>query len=205
MDYLVKDPPDKTDARKQLGLPVDKKIVLVATHTYRTYPWFYQVVKAVFEVTRNRSNCLVCVKTHPGDSSMTESYKEEAKHAGNIFVKFYANQFDELLAACDVLISGSSTTVLQATLLGRATICANFSEEPDRYPYVKHGASLPARDSQELSHSLDVLLSDAGSSDADRRRRAFLCRHLGPTVDGRSANTLMEFVRPLLEQEGSEA
>lgn len=202
MDYLVKNPPDQKAAREDLELPVDKKIILVATHTQRAYPWFFQVVKAVFEVTKNRNDCLICLKTHPGDKGRIEMYKEEAKNAGNTMVEFYADRFDELLAACDVLVSGSSTTVMEATLLGRATISANFSDEPDRYPYIEHGASLPARNSQELSQSLDILFSNDVSRDQDRERRrhAFLSRHLGPTADGHGANTLVEFVRPLLDE-----
>jgi len=199
MDYLVKNPPDKTAAREQLGLPVHKKIVLIATHTHRVYPWFFQVVKAVFEATKNRNDCIVIVKTHPGDKGMTESYKEAAKHTGNPFTEFYADQFDELLAACDVMISGSSTTVMQATLLGRATISANFSEEPSSYPYVEDGASLPARNPQELSHSLEVLLSDDASTENEKRRQEFLRRHLGPTAEGGGAKAFMELIKPLLK------
>ncbi len=198
MDHLVKNPPGGTAARQRLELPADKKIVLIATHTPSTYPWFGETVKAVFDSTANRDDCLVCVKTHPGDKGGKERYSLAAREAGNTAVRFYDDRFDDLLAACDLLISGSSTTVLEATLLGKPTICANFSEEPDRYPYVADGASLPARSPQELGQSLDKLLSDGSDSEIDTRRQAFLTRHLGPTANGRGVDALIECVKPVL-------
>ncbi|QEF99646.1 hypothetical protein Mal15_37120 [Stieleria maiorica] len=198
MDVLVNNVAGRASARAKLDLPTDKKIILLATHTYRTYPWFIQVIKSVFQATADQDDCVVCVKTHPGDVGMLNTYREAAKHSGNASVKFFGDHFETLLIACDFLISGSSTTVLEATLLGRPTICANFSEEPDRFPYVDDGASLPARDDQELRRSIETLLSDQGSDQRKMRREAFVRRHLGPTAEGRGAEAMVQFISPLL-------
>jgi hypothetical protein len=105
-------------------------------------------------------------------------------------VRFFTDHFWDLLIACDVLVSGSSTTVLEAALLGRETICVNFSDAPDAYPYVADGASLPARSEPQLADSFEQVLGAINADGQSRTQRArFLERHLGPTSHGQGAAT----------------
>jgi hypothetical protein len=195
LDYLVKEPPDSSRARRSLGLPADKQIVLVATQTYRWYP---QAVEAVFEAIKSRTDCVVCVKTHFGDRRRMPVYREMAERLGISSVRFFEDRFDDLLAACDVLISASSTTVLEACLLDRPTICVNFSHEPDRYPYAQEGASLPAGSRQQMQAALEVVLARDSRHDLAERRRAFVQRHAGPTAEGRGATVLAAQLRAIV-------
>ena len=78
-------------------------------------------------------------------------------------------------------------------MLNRTTVCVNFSDEPDRYPYVEDGASLPGRTVEELKSSLQQALSEDCRGDFQRRRQDFLHRHAGPTTEGAGASTLVEF------------
>lgn|GEM_PF-3022033 len=189
-DWLVNSPPDQTAARARLGLPSDRRIVFLAT---QFYPWFPAVGRALLEAARAHPDCLVCIKTHPRDLPL-QSYREIAAQVGVENVRLFDWGFDDLLAACDIMVSGSSTALFEAVLLCRATIMVNFTEEPDRYPYAEDGAALPARSPAELARALERLLADANSPEVMVSRKRFLARHAGPTVEGRAARTLAQHI-----------
>jgi surface carbohydrate biosynthesis protein (TIGR04326 family) len=194
LDPLVRTPLDRQAARAALNLPPDRRVVVLAT---QTFPWFPLAMRAVLECMREHPTAVLCVKKHPSRRAMTlDAVAQFAARIGAPDVRGFEGDMDLLLAASDVWISASSTTILEAALMGKSTICVNFSGEPDGYPYVEDGASLPARSVEELRHSLACALSDGYSSDAEGRRLAFLRRHAGPTVTGRAAAV---FAQKLLE------
>ena len=200
LDRWINTPPDQAAAREAMDLPADKTVLLLAT---QFYPWFLQAGKAAFEAVAGRDDCIVCVKTHPKDVPLSV-YEELAARASATNVRFYDDRFDELLAACDVLISGSSTTVFEAIMLGRGTICVNFSDEPDRYPYVASGGSVPARDAAQMRDAIATVLSPDYVEHRAAGRAKFLAHHAGPGATGQAARTLAELV-VVLAGEGQSA
>jgi CDP-glycerol glycerophosphotransferase (TagB/SpsB family) len=197
-DELVNNPPDRQQARTRLDLPADKQIILVTT---QTAAWFSAAVKALFAAARTRNDVIVCVKVHPkANAHSTEFYRSLAQQVGATNVIYFDDRFGDLLAACDVLVSGSSTTVLEATLLGRRTICVNFSGVADRYPYVEDGASVPARSAREMETALDAVLSSETREQLEAARQRFLKRHAGPSATGEAG---MVLARNIVELAGT--
>jgi surface carbohydrate biosynthesis protein (TIGR04326 family) len=202
LDSLVKGPrQDRSEVRRRLDLPPAQSVVLLAT---QVYSWFLPVARTLFEIARDRPEWVICVKPHPNDKSLPE-YRRLAEEIGATNVRFYDDRFDDLLAACDVLVSGSSTATLEAILAGRETICVNFSTEPDRYPYVAEGGSLGARNSIELREALDVAVRGSRLDARAAERREFLRRHVGPTADGQAAAMLADVVRRVVSGESRAA
>ncbi|MCA9136336.1 MAG: CDP-glycerol glycerophosphotransferase family protein [Planctomycetales bacterium] len=195
LDHLVSSPRDKWAARQSLELQQNQKVVLIAT---QTYPWFPEAVGAVIVAAKDHQNCIVCIKTHFGDRNRLPRYKELADQYGMERMLFFTERFDDLLAACDILVSATSTTLLEASLLGIQSICVNFSSEPDRYPYVEDGASLPGRSADEIKQSLDFLLSGKRNERLIERRNAFLARHAGPTASGKGSEELVGRISELI-------
>jgi hypothetical protein len=196
-DHLVLNPPDKPSARLRLGLPAAARVLLVTTQSYM---WFPDVARTILEEARTRPDWFVCVKTHPLRRSHLELYGRLAAESGASNVKVFQHSFHQLLAACDVLISASSTTVLEAILSGRRTICVNFSHEPDPYPYAIDGGSISARSEAELRDALKRVFAPDVQSELERDRRRFLRRHAGPAAEGRAAQTLARMVTELTER-----
>jgi len=185
-DHLVNDRIDQAEARRNLSLPLQQKIVLVTT---QTFPWFPKVVESVFSALVDRSDCFVCVKVHPKPSALPVSYYADmAAKIGFNKVRFYKNGFEELLAACDVLVSSSSTTMFEAILSDKLTICASFDGQEGHYPYAQDGGSLPARTDAEMKQALYSVLDSP--SKTILRRREFLDRHAGPTTNGNASDSL---------------
>ncbi len=192
-DHLVVDPPDPLTTRRALGLPQDKKILLVAT---QLFPWFREAVAAILETTKDRNDCLICLKPHPREQE-TGIYRRLAEELGADNVRFYDEKpgdlaagydlFRDLLPACDVLLSAWSTTIYEAILLGKRTICLNFSGEPDLYPYVADGGSLAARSTEQLRRALERACDQGGPSQFQAQRRRFLDEHVAPRGQERFA------------------
>ena len=188
LDHLVTSPPDSFEARRRLGLPADKQIVLIPT---QTAAWFPSAVRAALDFLKGRRSCLVCLKIHPKRVAMpAEAYRNLAREVGADNVLVFDDRYEDLLAACDVLVSASSTTVLEAILLGRTTICANFSGEAAWYPYGEDGGSLPARNPQEMREMLEQALDHPEQVSRLLSRDQFLHRHAGATTSGEAATAL---------------
>ncbi len=199
LDDLVNNPISKSDCRAALSLPEESVIVLVTTQTYH---WFSTAVRVVLESVRNQANCVVCVKTHPSPNAASiASLEAMASEVGISQVRFFTDRFDELLAACDILISASSTTVLEAILRAKRTICVNFSQEPDRYPYATEGPALPARSPEQLREAVDIALSTVPTG-CDAIREQFLRDHAGPARLGKATLALVSRLRGLWDREG---
>jgi len=165
---------EKYEARQRLGIEREAHVILVAT---QYYTWFPAAVRAVLQVTADLRETTVCIKTHPKDVSL-QIYRNLAKEVGAKNVLFYDNNYEELLCACDILASGSSTTVLEAALIGKEALCVNFSDEEDRYPYVKDGAALPGRNLEEIETSLKYMLQHENKKELEAKRKSFLNRHI---------------------------
>jgi len=194
-DHLVNNPPDRIRARTKLSIDQEKKLILLAT---QSFPWFQQVFETILESTHSRDDTVLCVKLHPiMDEIQLRYYYQLVKDTGAKNVSFYRDKLDDLIAACDVLISGPSTTVLEAILMNRKTICVNFSDEPDLYPYSQEGPSLPAKSKQELTEALEKIF-EMNQEVHEQKRHEFLQRHLGPTDNGKASDTLAEKIIELI-------
>lgn len=196
-DHLVNNRKDKQAARSQLGLPRHARVLLLTT---QSYPWFPEVAATLAAESRARRDWVLCIKTHPLSTAHIEVYRDLADSAEENNVRLFHSDLYELITACDVLISCSSTTVLEAVLTGRPTICVNFSSDPDQYPYAADGASVPARSPAELRQALITVFGPQNGDRLEKRRRDFLARHAGPTSEGKAAVTLarriVELARP---------
>jgi surface carbohydrate biosynthesis protein (TIGR04326 family) len=196
LDPIVNRRIDPVAARRALGLPAERPVVVLAT---QTFPWFVSAMRGLLECLRDHPDVVLCVKKHPSARAMSlDGFGAMAAGLGVRDVRGFEGQLDLLLAACTVWISASSTTTLEATLIGKPTICLNFSGHADRYPYVEEGVSLPARSVDELKRSLARALAPSRALDDEARRTWFLRRHVGPTTDGAAAITLARRVSLLL-------
>lgn len=189
-DHLVDRSQSRDDARRRLALPPKEFMVLLTTQRHSASG---PLAETVFQAVREIPGIVLCVKTHPHFAA-TDRYRELARRAGLESVHFYRDRLDELIAACDVMISMSSTTLLEAALAGRRTIVVKVQNEPEVYPYVAEGASLGAKDQAELEAAIRQVMAEGDSPVHRAAQRAFLVRHLGPSARGEAADTLARLV-----------
>lgn len=179
-------------ARQELDIPADTKVFLL---TLQTYPWYDQVVRSLFLALKDSPDSWVCVKCHPKRRGLRESEIRQLAEETN-FDRFrvYQDSFEQLLSACDVLISTSSTTILEAILAERDAICVNLSNEGEYYPYVSHGGATGADSLDSLRQAIEHVTSGTPRQPSE----AFLNLHARPSLDGGSASRLADRVYELV-------
>ncbi len=193
-DGLVRSLLSRDAVRTRLGYRVDETIVLLASEGFALSQ---PIVLGLLEIARAQPDWRIVIKLHPNDRH-PEAYTKLRAAAGVRNVDISRHPFPELLVACDVLVTGASTTGLEALLSGRRFVSANFTAEPDRYPYVAEGAALGARNILELHAAIASLLTTTADPALQRR---FLLRHLGPTVDGHAGRALVDLLREVGSRE----
>ena len=193
-DHLARGGIDSAAARHRLGLPSGRRIILVTT---QNFAWFGRAVQAVFAAAREHPQWLVCVKRHPlalfgTPRDSLDEYQRLAGSVGLADARFFDEHMEDLLAAADVLVSGSSTTLLEAVVAGKPTVCVNFSDEDDWYPYSQDGGSLPGRTADQVRISLERCFEPAAQRELAATRTRFLERHVGMAAEGRAAPAFAE-------------
>jgi hypothetical protein len=191
-DHFVNDPPDQQACRAALGIPQDKQVVFLAGTPFR----ILEPTRALFEIAVKRDDVFVCVNSHPYRPDMSE-YRRIAGEVGLHQVLFVEGHFDQLLAACDMMITTLSTTILEANVLGRRVVCVDFSGEPVLYPYEEDGAAIMAKTKAQLEQAFSDVFSPAAQPKLEEDRQRFLSRHLGPSATGQAARTLALKVQEL--------
>jgi hypothetical protein len=180
----------RTAARERLGIPQDKYCVLFAAQTDQDPSYATQVAEAVLAVP----DVHLVVRPHP--SSRLEPFTQRfANHPSNrVTLQITGDSFDVLNAA-DAVVLQHSTVAVEAAILGRAVVTANFSGLPDVVPYAELGLALRTTSSAEVTQTIARL---AGMSDAERTallddaRRA-LERLVGPQ-DGQAGRRAAEVI-----------
>ncbi|MBI3273484.1 MAG: hypothetical protein HYZ53_31155 [Planctomycetes bacterium] len=102
------------------------------------------------------------------------------------------------IARSSVVVTLISTCALEAVLVGRPLVLANFTASPSCLPFAAEGAALEARTPEDLGRALDRALDDAATREAlARGREASIPRHMA-YLDGRFYDRLAAELRDLL-------
>lgn len=141
-DLLLKERYDKTEICQDLGLDPSLRIVVYMTENVPEIS--IPILNALCKVVENL-DCQLLVKVHPSEN--IDVYRN-FNVARDIDVR-------RVLAVSDVVVSsGLSSTVLDAMVLKKPTVCVNFSGFKEPFPYVESGASLGVFNAEELEDAL---------------------------------------------------
>jgi hypothetical protein len=167
----------KRDARTRLGLDPDTFCVLFAAQPNQAPAYATQVVSSLVAVP----GVQVVVRPHP--SSDPRPYERLVTDFANPRVTLQQSPDTfVVLTACDVVVLQHSTVALEAAILDRLVVTANFSGVPDVVPFVDLGVATPARTPRELTETVARLAGLTATEHATihaNARRA-LERLIGP-------------------------
>jgi hypothetical protein len=183
-------------ARERLGLDARAFYVLFATQPMLDHSYQQQVVRSVLAVPDAR----MLFRPHP--SQPPASYRDlvEDLPAERLCVQRAADIFDLVLAA-NVLITHSSTVVLEAAIVKRPVITANFTGLPDLVPFAALGLATDAPTPAALTAIVGQLASahreHLASATSHRVERA-LADLVGP-ADGLAGERVAALIREMLD------
>jgi hypothetical protein len=185
----------RADARRLLGLDPDAFWVMFATQYLQHPDYPRQVIGAVLRVPSVR----LIVRPHPSQDLAEIQRVSSAFPLERISLQPDSSVFD-LLSACDMLITQFSTVAIEAAVLGKPVITANFNGMPDPVPYVEHGVSTAAFNLDEITEQV-AQASERWRAGRPVERQAVTDegfeRLVGPT-DGLASDRVVDVVRSML-------
>lgn len=173
-----------------LGLDPNKKMVLWTTSTHSLcFHENIDCINAVYSTMMSLTDVQLVIKLHPDENENAPFYK-----TNTCFKPVIADKdadTDSLLFACDLMITKSSTTAMEAIILNRPAIILNLSGEPDKVNYVKEGVAIGVYKPDQLEPAITSLLTD------DRvlavNRDAYIKKYLH-RIDGKATARVVEVI-----------
>jgi len=155
--------------------------------------------ECVLKVVSRLKNVTLIIKQHPGEganyTTMIKGYL--AEYRANAVVTPGDSDTYEQLYACDLLISKTSTTILEAVALGKPVIVLDLSGvvRPIGLDYVKEGVALGVSSGKELGPAIETLLS--GGTQLLRNRKRFVRRYLYK-LDGKATDRVVNLIEGMM-------
>ena len=150
--------------------------------------------KAVFEAMRNLKDVTLVIKQHPGESEeYTKLIKKYLKkYKINAIIPPKNSDVYEQIFVCDLMITKTSTTAMEAVALNKPVIVLNLSGEPDVVDYVEQGIALGVYKGKDLKSTIEKLLKD--DSELLKNRKKYIKKYLYK-IDGKAAERVVEVIK----------
>jgi len=179
---------DREKFCRRYGLDPSTKIALIATQPFslkERREFFDSTIQALSKI----GGVQVVVKPHHRESR--EWYVEQLEELG-VKALVLPPRYDtfEAIYSCDLLISVTSTTILEALILGKTAVSVNILGLPEIMPWVRDGAVLGVYKRPELLPTLRRALIGGIRQE---KRRTFVRRHVYK-VDGRATERVTSLV-----------
>ncbi len=197
---------DITIGRKELyarlGLPEDKKIILLATTHFPIDirdGTAYASFRAMKSIAHASSRYHLVIKVHPEESP--DFYVALMNKFGiKITVVEELSLLHPLIANSELVIISDSTVGLETILLDRPLIDINLSQAPFWMDYVERGAALGVRKEEEL---LPVMLSILNNEKVRKKLRKnckqYIYGHMHKQ-DSKAAERVAQLVRTMIKE-----
>lgn len=172
--------------------------VIVATQPFARYglatreqeaALFGTMIEAALDSGRE-----VVVKLHP-DTDPASRAALERRIAGQASVE-QLDPIERLYERAAAIVTLSSTTALEALIVGLGVVVVEAPGFPTTLPYTASGAVEAARSPQEIAPAIERALAGGGRRSA--ARATFLAEHLAP-LDGRAAERVAAAVRSAVD------
>jgi len=194
---------DREKFCKRLNLNPSRKIVLIATENIPISEG-KAFLKRVLRALKNFPELQIVVKPHPLEKG--EWYRkvvEEENASGVVVLSKYSDTF-EALYACDLLVTGFSTVITEAIILGKAVVSMHLSRSEDPTPYYKE-VTLRVYREEDLVPSIRKALYDEETKEKLKEAgRKFVYKH-AYKQDGKATervvNLIEEMVRKRIQDE----
>jgi hypothetical protein len=150
--------------------------------------WMAEVARSCREL-----GARLVIKAHPSDPAANLALYRGLEQSGDdlvVVVPHGQYPLDELLAACDVMVTRDSTVVFEANLLGKPAVTINLSRWEEELPYAATGGALGVYRFEDIHPALDRALFDPLTRERlAESRPGFIRLHTGPR-DGRATERI---------------
>jgi hypothetical protein len=196
--FAMKNQPEFTKFKKRLGLPLDKKIIIITTEAldYRRRERTEELIMGVLNSVKERQDVFCIIKLHPRETineysqvlNIIKKQKLKAMLVKDVDVL-------KLIAVSNLLVSRYSTTILSALIIGTPPISLYDSDASTiEADFLKTEATIKATNPSQLKRIIYHILDDENYLSLFlSRRQQFLENSIG-IFDGKAAERVIKAI-----------
>jgi CDP-glycerol glycerophosphotransferase (TagB/SpsB family) len=141
----------------------------------------------------------IVVKPHPGESA--EWYRQQiASNKLHSIVLPPRYDTNEAIFACDLFVTVTSTSILEALILGKKVLVVNLTNLPEPLPWVEEGVVTGVYQKTALVSTVKKILTDSGDQPLQEKRRIeFLQKHVFKT-NGKATERVAKVINQLIRK-----
>lgn len=167
------DDEERAAIRDQYALPRGATIALYATQPVlwrkvMTREALEANVRAIARAVGERPGCQLVLKLHPREDPADYAFCDRLDPPVRVIAQA---ETPDLIAACDLFISSSSSTVLLAMMLDRPIVTVNFDGVPHFDQFDGIGGTVHVRTHEQFAQALNRLFEDRQAAEQLRRQR----------------------------------
>lgn len=144
-----------------------------------------------------RLGARLAVKQHPSDTPVNIRLYRKLLRPGDdsvVLIPHGRHRLDELLVACDLMITRDSTVVFEANLFDRPVVTINLSADDEELPYAATGGALGVYRYEDIGPTIEaVLREESVRRELADKRASFLALHTGPG-DGQATARIVDII-----------
>lgn len=183
--------------RERLGITGERPIVLYAAQSFDHQRLISDMMPAI-----KRCQATLLVKFHPRQMGDPQFWKDWAAQQGYTErdILFFGKELTSIEAVrlCSVCMTVFSTVGLEAMVIRRPVVLAQYLEARLALPYGQQGAMWDAEDPEGLRKGLETLLTDQAARRQMLARADAAIREELLGLDGQSLNRMVQAVDELL-------
>lgn len=202
-DHLVRN--DQKDAKervvKAIRIPFGRKIILFTSQPNAPAAFFSETVRrkaieTIYRLAAELKDAVLVVKPHPDERSKFHHQLGKKLKQYNVFITQKRANTQDLIKACDILITFHSTTALEAILAGKPVIIVNFFGN-DKLFYVESGAAIEACSQKEAQEKIKAVLCDENTQQELRVGRESFVNECIFNADGKATQRLINLMQEM--------
>ena len=181
----------------ELNLDPDRKIALVATENI-PIPEGKAFLRSVLKALRNFPELQIVVKPHPGERR--EWYKKvvEEENVRAVVLSRGSDTF-EALNACDLFVTGFSTIITEAIILGKMGVTVHIGKREDPTPYYKD-VTLRIYEQEDLVPAIRKVLYDKKTREKLKKTgKKFVYQHVYKQ-DGKATERVADLIEEMIKR-----
>jgi CDP-glycerol glycerophosphotransferase (TagB/SpsB family) len=190
---------NKIEISKQYNISENKKIILWTTqlHGFNDEE-NNRTLDCIFKTFRDLNNCLLIIKQHPDEGQFYTDLLEKYRKKYNVCCLIIPKKSDilEQIFICDLMITKTSTTALEAIALNKPVIILDLVGKANNVNYVDAGVAIGVLSCDTLKNAVEKLLKS--DEELAKYRANYVSNYLY-NLDGKSSerivNTLIQLTK----------
>jgi CDP-glycerol glycerophosphotransferase (TagB/SpsB family) len=196
--------PDIKQLRQELGIDVADKVVLLLTSAEVKHGYWSPIMRSIFITSIIKSlgslmtdHMHLLIKIHPVED--LDEYRRIVGLGHEWVILRKDIKLSDSINMSDVVITGYSTTVLEACALHKPVIVLNIFGEPEYLPYVEMGLATGVYHLNELKTVVQKMLYDLSAKEAVLSKVDLFLNQNRQNFDGKATHRITELISKLAE------